>query len=240
MARGCSRAAASRRSPTTRAATASPIPHRRTAGTPTTSWRRTSGDDRRAGWGRGGWCWRATRWARTRSRPTPCATRSGSRPGRSAPSSRRCRARSARLLGRLADGLERGGVEASSRPRPRSRPRLARDAAADHAGPASAAIATRGGRTGAARGPALAPFRRPRRARVPRPPVARRRQPRRGRPRPPLRGRRGLGRAAAARVADQRGGGRVALAWQGGGCHARSPPSAKARGRRASGGSDSR
>ena len=111
----------------------------------------------------------------------------------------------------LADGLERGGVEGfvaaydhDLDPEWRETLlRITRERLGLHRHPEAVAQALR-------EVPRSQPVRRPRRARVPRPAGAGRRQPRRGRPGPSLRGRRGLGGAAAAGDPGQRGAGGVA------------------------------
>ena len=112
----------------------------------------------------------------------------------------------------LADGLERGGVEGFVEAYDRDLdPELARDAAADHARPALGCHRHPEAVAQALREvPRSRPFDDLAELEFLDAAGAGRRQPRRGRSRAPLRGRRGLGGAAAAGDADQRGAGRVA------------------------------
>ena len=166
-------------------------------------------------------CSPGTRWAPTPRSPTRSTTAAGGGAGRW--SGRLLRhpaaAESLAYWDALADGLERGGIDGFIEAYEASlkhRPGLARDRAC--ASPASGWSATairRRSRRRCARCRARGPSRRwrswsARRA------GAGRRQLRRGRSRPSLRGRRGLGGAAPARPAGQRGEGESPLAWQGG------------------------
>ena len=118
---------------------------------------------------------------------------------------------SLRLLGRARRRARaRRGRGLRRAPTTTASTRVARDAAAHHPRAARDPPPPRGGRPGAARGAALAPFEDLAELEFLRPAGAGGREPRRGRPGPPLRGRRGLGGAAAAGEPDQRGAGRIA------------------------------
>ena len=207
------------RSPTTRAATASPI-RRRRAGLWIPGARRPT----------------SARWSTRRSARAPFVLAGHSMGAHTLAAY--ALEHPERLAGLVVIGpvylgaaVERGGARLLGRAGRRARARRRRglrrglstmtstragaNGAAVHPRAAARAPPSRGGGAGAARGAALAAVRGAWRSSSPRPAGAGRRQPRRGRPRAPVRGRRGLRRALPARAWSARRG-ESPLAWQGG------------------------